>query len=52
MGSEGDTQNKDICSMCAKPSPSTICPTCEARVRGELLDEKSRTEHPSGAGTG
>jgi len=44
MGSAADTQKQSLCSMCAQPSPSTICPTCEAHVRGELLDEKNRTE--------
>ena len=30
--------------MCAQPSKSAICPACEARIRGELLDEKGRKE--------
>lgn len=32
------------CSMCAQPSTSAICDTCEAKIRGELLDKKQRDE--------
>jgi hypothetical protein len=40
----GEKQGEPRCSVCAKPSDSTICRTCEAHIRGELLDEKGRTE--------
>ncbi len=32
------------CSVCGKESEATICAACEARIRGEILDEKDRTE--------
>jgi hypothetical protein len=32
------------CSVCGRESEATICPACEARIRGEILDEKDRTE--------
>ena len=40
------------CSVCGKPSEQTICPTCEARIRGEILDEKDRTEKGGHTDTG
>jgi len=40
----GEKSEESRCSVCAKPSNATICPTCEAHIRGELLDEKSRGE--------
>jgi len=42
MSAENAPQSR--CSVCAEPSPSTICRACEARIRGELLDEKGKTE--------
>ncbi len=39
-----ERQKQPACNMCAQPSDSTICPTCEAKIRGELLDEKNRDE--------
>lgn|GEM_PF-944259 len=32
------------CSVCGQPSEATICPACEARIRGEILDEKGKAE--------
>ena len=32
------------CIICAKPSPQTICPTCEAHIRGEAIDKKAAIE--------
>ncbi len=43
MGS-AEAPKQAVCSMCAQPSKSTICPACEAKIRGELLDEKNRKE--------
>lgn len=34
------------CSVCCQPSESNICPTCEAKIRGEILDEKDRATKP------
>jgi hypothetical protein len=44
--SAGKTDESKVhrCSVCGKPSEATICPTCEARIRGEILDEKDRAE--------
>jgi len=33
-----------VCSVCAQPSEATICRTCEAKIRGELLEEKHKVE--------
>jgi hypothetical protein len=47
MGAQPEKQNEAVphrCSVCGKPSESTICRACEARIRGEILDEKDRTE--------
>lgn len=41
---EREGKKLGVCSLCAKPSTSTICEQCEARIRGELLDEKQRVE--------
>ncbi|MFQ5508216.1 MAG: hypothetical protein ACE5FN_02640 [Leptospirillia bacterium] len=32
------------CSVCAEPSETFICTTCEARIRGEILEEKQKIE--------
>jgi len=40
------------CTVCAEPSEATICSKCEARIRGEILDEKDRTEKGGHTDTG
>ncbi|MDH4229934.1 MAG: hypothetical protein OEW11_09385 [Nitrospirota bacterium] len=40
----GTTQKNHLCQVCAKPSEQTICPACEAKIRGEILDEKGKVE--------
>jgi len=32
------------CVVCGQPSPGTICPNCEARIRGEAADKKRQVE--------
>jgi len=32
------------CVVCGEPSPATICPNCEARIRGEAVDKKREVE--------
>lgn len=32
------------CLVCGKPSPGTICPTCEARIQGEAIERKQEVE--------
>ncbi len=38
---------KQVCNICGKPSPSTICDACAERVRAEALDRKKHEEKPS-----
>lgn len=40
------------CSVCGRPAEATICPACEARIRGEILDEKDRREKEGHTDTG
>jgi hypothetical protein len=40
------------CSVCGQLSEATICPTCEARIRGEILDEKGKAEKGGHTETG
>jgi hypothetical protein len=35
---------KEVCNLCGKPSPSTICDACADRVRAEVLDRKKHKE--------
>jgi predicted amidophosphoribosyltransferase len=35
---EKSQEKPHVCSMCARPSDSVICPRCEAKVRGEVLE--------------
>lgn len=32
------------CIVCGKPSFQTICPNCEARIRGEAVEKKTEVE--------
>lgn len=32
------------CLVCGKPSPHSICPTCEARIQGEAIEKKREVE--------
>jgi len=55
MGAQSEKQKGSAphrCSVCAKPSESTICPACEARIRGEILDEKGKVEKAGHAESG
>jgi hypothetical protein len=33
-----------FCIICGKPSTETICPTCQARIRGEAVEKKTEIE--------
>lgn len=46
------TKETHTCSVCGKESESTICQLCEAKIRGELLDEKDKTEKAGHTDTG
>lgn len=55
MGAQPEKQKEATphrCSVCGKPSESTICPACEARIRGEILDEKGKAEKGGHTDTG
>ena len=32
------------CTVCGKPSPETICPTCQAHIQAEAVGEKKKSE--------
>ena len=32
------------CITCGKPSYQTICPSCEAHIRGEAIEKKTAVE--------
>ena len=38
---------KQVCNLCGKPSPDTICDACADRVRAEALDRKKHEEKPN-----
>jgi predicted nucleic acid-binding Zn ribbon protein len=33
-----------VCLICGKPSPKTICDACADRLRGEALEKKKKEE--------
>jgi len=33
-----------ICTVCGKPSPLTICKTCEAHIQAEAVGAKKKSE--------
>ncbi|MBI5644089.1 MAG: hypothetical protein HY954_11525 [Deltaproteobacteria bacterium] len=37
---KGKEEKKHVCSICAKPSDTTICHACEDKIRGEALEKK------------
>jgi hypothetical protein len=37
-------KSRQVCLICGKPSPKTICPTCSDRLRGEALEKKKKEE--------
>ncbi len=39
----GETK-KQVCMMCGKPSPKTICDACSEQVRSEALEKKKKDE--------
>jgi recombinational DNA repair protein RecR len=34
----------EVCNICGKPSPNTICDACADRVRADALDRKKHEE--------
>ncbi len=41
-----------VCSMCAKPSETAICITCETKVRGEVLEHNKEINKAGRTDTG
>ena len=37
-------EKKHKCTVCGKPSPKTICDTCEAHIQAEAVGEKKKSE--------
>ena len=37
-------EKKHKCTVCGKPSPQTICDTCEAHIQAEAVGEKKKSE--------
>jgi len=37
---------KEVCNICGKPWPGTICDMCSDRVRAEALERKKHKEKP------
>mgnify|MGYP001570266180 CR=1 FL=1 len=49
---QGTEEKKRICMVCGKPSPTTICSQCEAKIRGEALEHKHEVEKAGRTDTG
>lgn len=37
---EKEKEHKHVCSICGRPSETTICHACEDKIRGEALEHK------------
>lgn len=37
---QDDKAKKHVCSVCARPSDTAICHTCEEKIRGEALEKR------------
>ena len=37
-------EKKHICTVCGKPSTTTICEECGARIQAEAVGEKKKSE--------
>lgn len=35
-----EKEKKHVCSVCGRPSDTTICHACEDKIRGEALEKK------------
>ena len=44
--------NEAPCIVCGKPATQSICPTCEARIRGEAIEKKTGVEKKGHTETG
>ncbi len=38
------TEKKKVCMICAKPSETSICESCKARIQGEAAEKKIKVE--------
>ncbi len=48
---EGE-KKKHVCSICGKPSETTICHACEDKIRGEALEKKHDIDKAGRTDTG
>jgi hypothetical protein len=42
--SEEKSEKKKVCMICGKPSESSICDECKAKIQGEAAGEKEKLE--------
>jgi hypothetical protein len=40
-------KKKQVCMLCGKPAPKSICDSCSENVRGEALHKKKKDQKPS-----
>lgn len=45
-------EKKRVCMVCGKPSPTTICEPCEAKIRGEALEQRHEVDKAGRTDTG
>lgn len=38
------TDKKKVCMICGKPSETSICDECKAKIQGEVAGEKQKLE--------
>lgn len=43
---------KHVCSICGRPSDTTICHACEDKIRGEALEHKHEIDKAGRTDTG
>ncbi len=43
---------KHVCSICGRPSDTTICHACEDKIRGEALEHKHEVDKAGRTDTG
>ena len=45
------TEKKKVCMICGKPSESSICDECKAKIQGEAAGEKQKIEKQARVGS-
>ncbi len=41
---EKEKEKHHVCTMCGRPSETTICHACEDKIRGEAVEKKHEIE--------